>query len=61
MDIYELADKPKTVVVDFLKDRDVSFRITKEDDQSFILTRDFNPDRINLEIKKGLVKNVYLG
>ena len=36
-------------------------RITHRDGQSFILTRDYVQDRVNLEVTEGKITNVKLG
>ena len=36
-------------------------RIVKRDGASYIVTADFNPTRMNLEIEAGIIKKVYLG
>ena len=40
---------------------DVPVRIAHKDGQDFMLTRDYNPDRINLKIKDGKIIEVYNG
>ena len=38
-----------------------SHRVVKEDGLSYMVTMDFDPVRMNLEIEKGIIKNIYLG
>ena len=36
-------------------------RVVRQDGKSFIITADFEPTRLNIEIEKGIVKSFYLG
>jgi hypothetical protein len=40
---------------------DVDYRIVKIDSKAMTITDDFKPDRLNLEIKNGIITNVYEG
>ena len=40
---------------------DVTWRITREDDESFMVTLDYNPDRVNFEIDDGRVTTASFG
>lgn len=40
---------------------DVPIRVVSKDGESFILTCDYNPDRINLKIKNGKITEAYCG
>lgn len=45
----------KEAALAFLATKSFKSRITREDDESFFVTMDFNPDRINLEIEANKV------
>ncbi len=40
----------KQEALDFLTSKEIKSRIIREDTESFAMTMDFNPDRINLEV-----------
>ena len=40
---------------------DVPVRVVSKDGESFMLTCDYNPDRINLKIKNGKITEAYCG
>jgi major membrane immunogen (membrane-anchored lipoprotein) len=40
---------------------DVTWRITREDDERFLVTQDLQPDRVNFEIDDGRVTRVSFG
>ena len=45
-------------ILDYSK---AQYRITRRDQSYFVLTRDYNPHRINLEIDEGVVTGVSRG
>ncbi len=45
----------KVGAMKFLASKDIITRIAVEDNETFFLTMDFNPTRVNLEIKAGKV------
>jgi len=52
---------PKDKVIEILKDQNQIYRIVKEDDNSYMITQDLMPNRINLEFENGYLTNSYLG
>lgn len=57
----DLLGLEESVAIKLLKDSNSSFRITKRDNQHYIVTRDFKPERFNLEIKDALIVKVTKG
>lgn len=51
----------KSQAVQFIKESGFSARIIREDGESFIVTKDYRLDRMNLEIKDGKVLGLYCG
>lgn len=41
--------------------KELKYRIVKTDGKGMIITCDFNPDRLNLEVENGIITNVYEG
>lgn len=41
--------------------KDKEYRIVKINGQGMVITRDFRPERLNLEIKNNIIVNVYGG
>lgn len=59
--ISVLPGKTKKEAIDLCKQGGYLPRITKEDENHFVVTHDFRFDRINLEIEKGIVTKANLG
>jgi hypothetical protein len=45
----------------YLKDKGIDYRIVADDDDNYAITDDFVIERANLEIEKGIVKEVTWG
>lgn len=41
----------KQAALDFLASKEVKARVIREDAESFAVTMDFNPERVNLEVE----------
>jgi len=61
MDTKELIGKTVNEVRLLANDEGLNTRIVKIDGNSLIVTSDFRVDRLNLEVEKGLVVNIYNG
>lgn len=55
-----LIGKTKEEAIKELEESNTSYRITREDDKSYIVTRDYRPSRYNLEITNGIVTKVFM-
>jgi len=54
---HELIGQPEFT----LKARKEDYRIVKRDSQGYIVTCDFNTERLNIEIEKGIITEVTYG
>lgn len=45
----------KEKAIDILEKDEVNYRVVKEDDKDFVISSDLKSDRLNLEIKEGIV------
>ena len=50
-----VVGKTKAEAIQILNDAGVAFRIMQDEEQSFVGTCDWRPERLNLTIKDGLV------
>lgn len=57
----DIVGKTEKEVYKFFKKLQVSWRLSKKDGVSFMLTRDYQPLRINLEIRDGIVTGYNYG
>ncbi len=57
----KLVGMNKQAVIELLRDKAIIFRITKEDNVSFMGTADLQLERLNLEIKNGKVVKITRG
>lgn len=51
----------KAEAIDILKSNGSSYRISKQQGHYNIVTRDYHPERFNLEIEDGIVVKVTMG
>lgn len=56
-----LVGKAKNTALDLIKKAGFRGRITKEDGQAFVVTRDARGDRINLVVSNGIVDSATVG
>lgn len=56
-----LKGKSQVEAIEYLKANKIQYRIVVENHIPYVLTSDFVPDRINLNILYGLVVDVSLG
>lgn len=57
MNKHELVGKEESV----LKTIEDKYRIVSRDGKPFIITCDFNLDRLNIKIMKGIITEIYYG
>ena len=46
---------PKETVISFCQLNMIDYRISREDDQYYILTRDYKPNRVNLSFENNIL------
>lgn len=51
----------KETLIQNLNNWGVNYRIISEDNNFFVVTSDFKPERWNLEIEKGIVTKIVFG
>jgi hypothetical protein len=59
--IDSIKGKPLVDVQQILNDAPCSFRIVTQDDVHYMVTDDIRLDRLNLELKEGIVVSAYIG
>lgn len=57
----ELLNKGLSEAIEICKDEGVKYRVTKKDGVSRIRTMDFRKDRLNFDVKDGIVFGVSIG
>jgi len=45
--------------VEYLKENNINYRIVRKDDTNFIVTCDFIPDRVNVELDNDVITYCY--
>jgi len=61
VDIGSLLFKKEEEVVSVLKDKNISFRVAERDGQSYMLTQDYRPTRLNLIVNGGIIIKITTG
>ena len=51
----EMIGLPKETVISFCQLNMIDYRISREDDQYYILTRDYKPNRVNLSFENNIL------
>jgi len=51
----------KRLILKMFSIYDINFRITKQDSDIFVITHDFNLERINLQFKEDVLEKYYFG
>lgn len=59
--LLDLEGRKKDNAISKLENDEVRYRITSEDNTNYMLTCDYDTQRVNLEIKKGVVFSASLG
>lgn len=59
--IREVIGLPEDQAIQLLENNQIKSRVTRRNNQSYVLTMDFNPERVNLIIKDGIVTGANLG
>ncbi len=44
-----------------LFEREINYRIVRRDGKPYIVTCDYNPERVNIELENNIVINIYTG
>lgn len=61
MNLNDLVNKTIEEVINYLELRKTNYRISVQDNQPIILTCDYNPTRVNLEVHNGIVTSIKFG
>ena len=56
-----LLNHRKEEVQNLLKIYHVDYRIVQEDDNHYVITRDYKPQRLNLTFQEGILKEISYG
>lgn len=57
----ELVGKTKKEALDLLKQQNSKYRIFRENDEYYMISQDYNPNRFNLSITNGKVDKIKMG
>ena len=59
--INDIVGKSLIAAIKLMEEAKIMYRIAARDNESFVLTRDYNPNRLNLYVKSGKIDQVKCG
>lgn len=60
-DKYNIIGKSLREAAEVLNSAEISFRITRRDKTNYVVTRDYRPERVNLQLDDGKVTSYTCG
>lgn len=61
MNIDTIIGKTEQEGINFLQDENIKYRVVRSDSDYYIVTCDFCPERVNLELDNGVITSYHKG
>jgi hypothetical protein len=60
-DVIGMTEEEAIQTIESVEGEEVTYRVTRRDDENYAMTMDYRINRINLEIDNGIVTKTFIG